>query len=180
MAAILSSYLYIGRNLARLANQQTLEVEARRTLAQFNRDVRMASGLTDTGTLGSAWMSLTIPSESGTNTVTYYYNNGSSAATVAVNGTNVSMAANALTRCVYNGTTVTSFALLNNITAGGLTLRYYDTSDREYTTYSYLSGIKQLSLEFTTQLGVSGNGTQTRAYSVSSNRLVVRNRGFLP
>lgn len=180
MGAVLSSYIFIGRNLTRLANQQILEVEARRTLAQFNKDIRMASGLTDTGNLGSGRVSLTMPAEAGTNIVTYYYNNSASAASVSINGTSVSMAANALTRCVYNGSSVTSLTLLNNITSSGLTLRYYDSSDREYTSYTYLSGIKQLSLEFTTRLGVSSNGTQTKPYSVASNRLVVRNRGFLP
>ena len=49
MAAVLSTYIYLGRGLARLANQQTLETEARRTLAYFTQDVQSASGLTDTG-----------------------------------------------------------------------------------------------------------------------------------
>lgn len=177
MAGVLSSYLFIGRNLGRLANQQVLETEGRRTLANFSRDVRTASGLTDTANLSATRVSLTVPA----GTVTYYHNNTAAAATVSISGTNVAMAANALTRCFYDGTTVTSLTLLRNITSGGLTFRYYDVTAREYTTYAnYLTGIKQISLEFSTQLGASGNGTQTKVYQVASNRLVLRNHTLLP
>ena len=175
LAGVLSSYIFIASNLARLANQQVLESEGRRTLANFNRDIRMASALTDTGNLSATRMSLTVP----TGTVTYYYNNTSSAATVSISSTNVSMAANALTRCFYDGTTVSSLTLLRNIS--GLTFRYYDGSAREYTTYvNYLPGVKQVSLECSTQLGTNSNGTQTRIYQIASDRLVLRNRSLLP
>ena len=188
MAGVLSSYIYIGRNLARLANQQTLETEGRRTLANFSRDVRMASELTDTANLSATRVSFTVPTANSTNTITYYYNSTpitlspyDDSDDVTVNGTTVAMRREALTRCVYDGTTVTSLTLLRNITTNGVTLRYYDAADREYTTYTnYLSGIKQVTLEFSTQLGTSSNGTQTRVHSVASNRLILRNQGFLP
>ena len=180
MAAVLSSYIFVGRNLARLANQQVLETEARRTLAYFARDVRLASGLTDTSNLSTTRLSLTVPTGSITNTVTYYHNNTASPVIVTVNGTNVSMPANALTRCIYNGSTVTSQTLLRNITTSGLTIRYYDASSNPYTSYvDYLSGIKQISLEFSTQLGTASNGTQTKVYEVASNRLILRNKALL-
>jgi prepilin-type N-terminal cleavage/methylation domain-containing protein len=178
MAAVFSSYIYLGRGLARLANQQILETEARRTLGYFTQDGQTATALTDTTNLGAGRMSLTVPVASGNATITYYYNSNSSATSVTINGTSISMEATALTRCVYNGSTVTSQTLLRNIT--GLTLSYYDSSGNEYTNYTdYLPGIKQLSLEFSTQLGNSGNGTQTLVYQVTSNRVILRNRGFL-
>lgn len=181
MAAVLSSYLFMGRNLARLANQQTLQTESHRTLAYFNRDVRMASGLTDTGNLSATRVALTVPEGTGSNTITYYHNNTTSTASVTINGTSVTMPANSLTRCVYNGSTVSSLTLLRNITTSGLTIRYYDTSNNPYTTYTdYLSGIKQISLEFSTQLGTANNGTQTKIYKVASSRLILRNRSLLP
>lgn len=180
MAAVLSTYIYLGRGLARLANQQTLETEARRTLGYFTQDVQTASGLTDTANLSATRVSLVVPTPGGPNTITYYFNNTASSATVSVNGTNVAMAPNALTRCVYNGSTVTSLVLLRNVTSGGLTLKYYDSSNRPYTTYvNYLPGITQLSLQFDTQLGSSANNTRTQVYSVSSSRLVMRNDAFL-
>lgn len=179
LAGVLSSYLYLSRQLARLAHQQTLETEGRRAVGFFTQDVQRASGLTDTGNLSDSRISLTVPTNTGTtNTITYYYNSGSSATTVSVNGTNVSMPATALTRCVYNGSTVTSQTLLRSITS--LTFSYHDSSGNVYTSYtSYLPGIKQLSLDFTTQTGVANSGTQTPLYRVKSSRLVLRNRGFL-
>ncbi|HEX7631695.1 MAG TPA: prepilin-type N-terminal cleavage/methylation domain-containing protein, partial [Lacunisphaera sp.] len=42
MTAVLTSYTFMGRNLFRLANQQTLQTQSRRTLQYFQQDVRMA------------------------------------------------------------------------------------------------------------------------------------------
>lgn len=187
MAAVLSSYIYLGRSLARLANQQTLETEGRRTLGYFAQDVQSASGLTDTVNLSDTRVSLLVPTAAGTSTITYYYNSTTAPVTVTINGTSVSMAATSLTRCVYNGSSVSSLTLLRNITDNNsstpkdLVLRFYDASGNEYTSYTdYLAGIKQLSLQFSTQLGNSGNGTRTLVYQAASNRLILRNRGFLP
>jgi Tfp pilus assembly protein PilW len=187
MAAVLSSYIYLGRSLARLSNQQTLETEARRALGYFAQDVQSASGLTNTINLSDTRVTLLVPTATGNNTITYYYNSTSAPVDVTINGTSVTMDATALTRCVYNGTTVTSLTLLRNITDDDATtpkdlvVRYYDGSGNEYTSYTnYLSGIKQLSLQFSTQIGNSANGTRTLVHQVASNRLILRNRGFLP
>lgn len=204
MAAVLSSYIFIGRNLARLANQQVLETEARRTLANFARDVRLASGLrypdiwsstvsysigdltlrsgtsyrcilahtnqsppnatywTTTTYTPDVATTLIIPTGTSSTTVTYIYDRS----------------AGTLTRTPASGT---AQVLLRNITTGGLTIRYYDASNNPYTSYvDYLSGIKQISLEFSTQLGTASNGTQTKVYEVASNRLILRNKALLP
>lgn len=191
MAAVLSSYIYMGRGLGRLANQQTLEMEGRRTLALFARDVRMASTLTDTGNLSATRVALTVPTATGTNTITYYYNNTPTAATVSINGTNISMPANALTRCVYNGASVSAFTLLrlrnaHNTavsTRSDLTIRYYDSSGNEYTSYvNYLPGIKQLLIEFVSLNGNNRDDTtspQTASYQAKSARILLRNRALL-
>lgn len=163
MAAVLSSYLFMGRNLARLTNQQALQGESRRTLAYFNRDVRMASGLS--GTISATAVTFILPTSTGTTTVAYSYDSG----------------AGTLTRTPASGTTLT---LLRNITTDGLTFRFYDTSANEYTADtliagSYLTSIKQISLEFSTQTGSNANGTQTPVHQVASNRLIIRNRSLL-
>lgn len=160
MAAVLSSYIYLAKNLVRLTNQQTLETEARRTLAYFARDVQMATDIS--GTPSATSVTLSIPTGSGSTTVAYAYD--SSAGT--------------LTRTPASGT---AQILLRNITSSGLNIYYYDTSGNAYTTYvNYLSGIKQLMLQFSTQTGNSTNGTQTLVYQISSNRLIIRNRSLLP
>jgi Tfp pilus assembly protein PilW len=192
MAAVLSSYIYMARGLGRLANQQTLEMEGRRTLALFSQDARSASDLADTANLSATRVALTVPTASGTNTITYYYNNTPSAATVSINGTSISMPANSLTRCVYNGTSVSAFTLLrlrniNNTAVASrsdLTFRYYDSSGNEYTSYAdYLSGIKQLTIEFTSANGNNkGDDTtspQSATYQAKSARSILRNRALL-
>jgi len=189
MAAVLSSYIFLGRSFARLANQQILETEARRTLTYFARDVQMASGIDTTVTVSSSRVSLIVPVGSSTNTITYFYN-PSSPLSVNINGSSIIMAGSALTRCVYDGSTVTSQILLRNIlTTNGCIFRYYDGSVASYpydngsspyiTVTTYASGIKQLSLQFSTQLGVSANGTQTLVYQVASSRLLIHNSALL-
>lgn len=161
MTAVLTSYIFLGRNLVRLANQQTLETEARRTLAFFAQDVRMASNVSGTPT--AAAVSLIIP----TGTVTYTYD--------STTGT--------LTRTPSSGP---ALVLISNLR--GLYLRYFDASgwpydndSAPYTTQSnYLDGIKQLSLNFSAQKGESFNGTQTPLYQFASSRLILRNRSLLP
>jgi len=176
MAAVLSSYIYLGRNLARLAHQQNLETEARRTLATFTQDVQSASEITDTPLLSASRVSMKVPSSTGTNTVTYFYNNSSDDIPISIGSANVNMQAHALTRCVDNGATVSWQVLLRNITDRGLSLKYYDSSGKEYVSYTnYLYGIKQLALQFSTQTGTASNGTQTQIYRVSSSRLTMRN-----
>lgn len=190
MAAVLSSYILLGRSLARLANQQILETEARRTLTNFANDVEVASALVVVATAPTApsatRVDFTVPTGTGTQTITYYYNSTTADVVVSVNGTNVSMAATALTRCVDDGTTVTSQVLLRNITdnnagtTADLTFSYYDSFSRPYTSYTdYLTGIKQLSLEFSTQLGVNANGTQTQVHRVATGRMQIHNAPLL-
>lgn len=188
LAAVLSSYLYLSRQLARLAHQQTLETEGRRALGYFTQDVQRASGVDTDFPVGASRVSLTVPGATGTDqTITYYYNSSlTNSATVSINGTNVTMPAASLTRCVYDGSTVTSRTLLRYITDGDtdeadndLQIRYYDSSGNEYTSYTdYLPGIKQLTLEFTTRTGVADTGTQTPLHRVKSSRFVLRNRTF--
>lgn len=166
MAAVLSSYIYLGRSLNRLTNQQTLETEARRTLDTFTNDVQLATGIDTAATVSASTVRLTIPSTTGaTTTVTYTFTNDAGG-----NGTFV--------RTPSGGTAQT---LLRNITNNGLTIRYYDSAGTEYTSYTnYLPGIKQLALEFSTQTGVAASGTRTLVHRVVSSRILLRNRGFLP
>lgn len=191
MAAVLSSYIYLGRSLARLANQQTLEAEGRRALGLFSQDVQTATGVTIN--------SLTAPDFSvnfalanngtGANQVVYYYSqNGTS---TSIFGNTITIPANSLVRVLGTGSAITQPAqvVLRNIVAAneGCAIRYFDASGNPYdngtapytpvTTYS--SGIKQVSLQFNTQLGNSGNGTRTLVYKVVSGRLALRNKALL-
>jgi prepilin-type N-terminal cleavage/methylation domain-containing protein len=171
LAAVLSSYIFMGRQLARLANQQTLETEGRRTLAAFAQDVQQATGISGTPT--AAAVTLVVPGNAGSvSTIAYTFTNNTSG-----NGT--------LVRTPSGGTAQT---LLRNITNTGLFFRYYDAAgsaydngSSPYTTYTtYLPGIKQLALEFNTQIVTVNNGTSTAVYKAASHRLILRNRALLP
>jgi hypothetical protein len=190
MAAVLSSYIFLGRSLARLANQQILETEARRAITYFADDVEVASGLVVDVSFPSSpninRVDFRVPTGTGTNTVTYYYNFKSITVAVTISGSSISMPGNTLTRCVYDGTAVTSQVLLRNITDNNaattydLTFSYYDASSNPYTSYTnYLTGITQLSLEFGTQVGVSANGTQTQVYRGTTGRMQLHNAPLL-
>ena len=191
MTAVLTTYTSLARNFTRSlgissASQPTLESQARRTLAYFAQDVRMASTIAATTTPASpnaTTVTLTLPTGTGTNQVTYYYNSNAITSStnsdnVTVNGTSIEMQRQALTRCVYNGSTVTTLLLQSSVLS--CTFNYYDSSGNPYTSYTnYLPGIKQLSVTFTTQAGSSTNGTLTQIYQTDSPRLLVRNKTLL-
>lgn len=196
MAGVLSSYIFMGRQLARLANQQTLETEGRRTLAYLNQDVRMASGVSVTPqTAPSFYVTFAIArSGVGAQQVTYYYNSTASPVSTSISGTSVSVPARSLIRVVSTGSAVIYpiQTVLSNIVATneGCYLRFFDAAGSAYDsgaapyTPSFANssalGIKQVSLTFSTQLGTNSNGTQTTVYKVASNRMLLRNRGFSP
>ncbi len=188
MTAVLTTYVTLGRNFTRSlgissANQPSLESQARRTLAYLAQDVRMASGFPSSSTLSASTMTLILPDGTGTSQVTYYYNSNAITSSttsdnVTVSGTSVAMRREALTRCVYNGSTVTSLLLHTNLLT--CVFSYYDATGNPYTTYvNYLPGIKQLSLSLTAQSGSSTNGTLTQVYSTDSPRLLLRNKALL-
>ncbi len=180
MAAVLSSYIYLARGLARLANQQALETEARRTLAYFTQDVASASSITAPS--GTSVL-LTIPGQSGDLTVNYYYNNSGDTSFTVAPGHVVFFPVNTLTRCVYSsdGSNFTSSTVLRNIVVGGgFAIEYFDSAGNPYSDFSaYVAGIKQMSLSFTTQMGNAAAGTLTPRLTMSSSRVVLRNRALL-
>jgi Tfp pilus assembly protein PilW len=161
MAAVLSSYTFIGRSLFRLVNQQTLITQGQRALAYLAQDVRMAGGIS--GTPSSASLVLILPTNTGsTTTVTWAYNS----------------TAGTLTRTPSSGTALT---LLSYLTSSSFS--YYDSAGRSYTSStlsagSYLPSIKQVALSFSAQKGESFNGTQTPVFQGGSARLTLRNSAF--
>jgi len=170
MAAVLSTYVYLGRNLARLANQQGLETEARRTLGYFQRDAQSASDLA--GTPDVANVTFVIPDRAGTAIVTYAYDD----------------ATGTLTRTLTRAPDDSSVQiLLRNVMNDDCAFRYYDGSGNPYdngaapytTIPTYAKGIKQVSLQFSTRSGNASSGTLTAPYRGTSSLVVLRNRTLL-
>ena len=175
MTAVISSYVFLGRNFARSlgissATEPNLEAQGRRTLTEFTRDVRMASGLT--GTLNSSELTLILPTSTGSKNVTYYYNNTSSSVTIY----GVATPKRSLTR--IDRSTSTGMVLHTNLLQSPTAPRfdYYDISGNAYSSYvNYLRGIKQVAMSFSAQAGSSINGTLTPVFTIKSPRMILRN-----
>ena len=158
LGAVLSTYLFLGRNLGRLTYQQQLETQARRAFATFAQDVRMAT--TVSGTPSASSLVLTLPTGTGTTSVTYTY----------------SSTGQTLKRQRSGGTEQT---LMTNLRSFNFT--YYDVQGNPYTSFSnYKIGIKQVAMTFTSQAGLAINGTRTPVYTGNSPLLLLRNKALLP
>ncbi len=182
MTAVLTTYVSLGRNFTRSlglssANQPNLESQARRTLAAFAQDVRVSRGIS--GTPSAISLTLTVPTTSGTKTVSYYINATASPVTVTLSGYNTTVPARTLVR--VDGSSGATLILQSSLQVGGNnTFIYYDATGYPYTTFvNYLSGIKQVSFAITTQAGSSINGTLTEAYETDSPRIFFRNKTLL-
>lgn len=150
-AAILSAYLFLGRNLTRLVNVHQQEVASRRTLRQFTDDASAAITLT---TATSTQLAMVKPTAAGTTSVSYAYN--SSAGT--------------LTRTDATG----SRTLVSGITAFAFT--YYNEGGTAITPAP--QSVKSVELSFSTAVGNAASGTLAR-YVVVSPRVVLRNKPAL-
>lgn len=175
ISAVLSSYVFLAKNFTRSlaigsSNQPTLEAQGRRAINYFTQDVRMAIGIT--GTISASEVTLIIPTGSGTKNVTFYYNSGTTPASVY----SVSVPPESLARIDRN--TNTLLTLQTDILT--CTFSYFDNLGYPYTAYvNYLSGIKKINLSLTAQTGSSTNGTLTPAYRVDSAPLLLRNTPLL-
>jgi len=172
MTAVLSSFLFLGRNFTRLANQQTLENQGRRTLLTFEQDVRLASAITSAS---SSQLTLTIPPVSGSTatSITYAYDSATDRLVRTAGGTS---------RTLLENIVDTTFGV-NPFTYG---FKYHDSMGTQIaasTTASLTAGellsVKQVSLSFLTATGVAANGTKTPNYYGTSARLALRNKPLL-
>jgi hypothetical protein len=186
LAAVLGSYVFLARNFTRSlgigsATDPNLEAQGRRALAYFSQDVDQGSGFS--GILSSTEFTITVPGETGAKSITYYFNTTSGY--VPVYG--ITAKPNSLTR--IDQQTTTAITLHTNILeppdAIAPRFDYYDASGNVYTAATlnagnYLSGIKQLSMTFSSQVGSADKQTLSQVYVTSSPRSILRNKQFLP
>lgn len=160
MAAVLSSYLFLGRSLTRQANYQTLEAKGREALTYLRRDFALAQAVKTGTNPTSSTVTLALPAGE----VTYAF------------------AANALTRTANFGANPT-ITLLNNAycTCTVFTFNYYTTTggsplDQNTSSVNEPLSIKQIKVGFTLQTP-SAYSIQTRAtYQTVSAPFLLRNR----
>jgi Tfp pilus assembly protein PilW len=181
IGGMLSSYLFLSRNIVRNSARQELETQSRNLLQRFARDVGIAdriAGSYDPAndiTSDSSWQTMPTSSQvafrmrAGTTgefhyAVTYTYDADADTVTRAVSsGVNSGTAPSG-----FNANTLT---LLTR--ASGFSFNYLD---RAASTASNLLGIKQLEVaSFTLTGGNAEAGTQS-TFTGASARLVLRNR----
>jgi prepilin-type N-terminal cleavage/methylation domain-containing protein len=150
-AGVLAAYLFVGRNLTRLVNFQSQEVESRRTLQYFTADASAAIAVT-TGTATD--FALSKPTSVGTTSVMYAY----------------SAAAGTLTRTDGAGARV----ILTGLTS--LTFSYYNEGGTEITNSP--QSVKAVELSYASASGSAASGTRA-SYTTVSPRVVLRNKQTL-
>lgn len=163
MSAVLSGFLFIGRNFARLANQQSLEVAARNTQAYLAQDIRRATSLSSPS---ATEFTLSIPTAAAAVSVRYVYDPSSKTISriASPGGSQI------LQRDIID-------AYFRYYDVRGIP---YDNGSAPFTTYTnYRSGIKQVSLQFTAQTGDADSGTRTPVSQFASPRLLLRNKDLI-
>ena len=159
---VITAYLYLGRNLARLANAQTIDVAGRRTFYLFIRDVSSAKQLTNAT---ATQITLTL---SANKVVTYTYSSSA--------GTLVRTALPATAPEDVSDSTDPRAPILSTVTA--FNFNYYNMVGSAVTPSSSGAAVKAIEFAFTTTKGVAANGTQT-SYSAVSPRVLLRNKPLL-
>jgi prepilin-type N-terminal cleavage/methylation domain-containing protein len=162
MAAVLSSFVFLGRNLTRLANYHSLESKGREAATYLTRDLALAQGV-KTGTTPTA-STLTLAMPSGN--VTYTYD-----------------ATTSKLRRQSNYGAVQDIYLLHNDTSActAFTFDYYTMSGGAPTSQvspavNVPYSIKQIQFRFTVETpGLLNSGTHA-TYDAVSARYVIRNR----
>ncbi len=161
LGGVLAAYVFLGRNLARMVNLQHQQVQSRRTLVMFTKDLSTASALT---TATTSQLALSKPVSGGTGTVNYTYTapNPSTAA----NGT--------LVRAETLPSGTTTLTILSGLTS--FTFNYYNGGGTAVT--SSPQSVKSVELSFSSAAGDSNSATLTTFSSVSP-RVVLRNKPVL-
>jgi prepilin-type N-terminal cleavage/methylation domain-containing protein len=162
LGGVLAAYIFLGRNLARLVNTQHQQVQSRRTLVMFTKDLSTASALS---TATTSQITLTKPVSSGNATVAYVYTAPSPAS--AANGTLVRTE-------TLPSSSPTTLTILSGLTS--FTFNFYNGGGTAVT--SSPQSVKTVEFSFASAAGNANNATLTAFNSVSP-RVVLRNKPVL-
>jgi type II secretory pathway pseudopilin PulG len=162
MAAVLSSFVFLGRNLARLANYHTLEAKGQEALVQLRLDFGLARSVKAGTTPTATSVTLQLPAGE----VTYTYDGAAgNLRRQATFGTNPD-------RLLLKNdhATCTAFAFGYYTTTGGSPVSQFGTGDN--VPYS----IKQIQVGFTLQNPGTLAAEARSTLAVVSSRFLIRNR----
>jgi prepilin-type N-terminal cleavage/methylation domain-containing protein len=163
MAAVFSTYNFLGRNLARLSSYQALENESRKALSYLSRDFTLAQGVKTGTSPTTSTVTLILPSGE----VTYYFNSASHSLRRQANfgpSPDLSLLRNSLCEC-------TTFEF-----------RYFTTTDGAPSDQTAPSGnvpysIKQIQVRYVVESPASWLAMSRTRYEAVSARYYFRNRG---
>lgn len=163
LAAVLSTYLFLGRNLARLSSYQALETESHKALAYLTRDFMQAESVKSGTTPTGSTVTLVLPAGE----VSYTYDSGTKSlrrqATFGANP-DLSFLRDDTGEC-------TTFAFRYFTGSGGS-----PTDQVTATSYVPLS-IKQIQVAYTVESPATWNAATRTRYQTVSSRYIFRNRG---
>ena len=160
MTGMLTTYVFLGRNLIRLNNQQMLDDEHRRVLLEFSQDFRKAIAVTSASDTA---VTFTVPTATGAISIIYTYTAGANFTGRLVRTTNPETT----TRTMIN-------------TLGSFDFDYFDASDAAVTNFSQkLTSVRKVAFDYTAQAGYARTGTRTPIETIASGRLTLRNPAFL-
>ena len=167
MAGVLSAYIFLGRNLTRLASLQQQEIKTGHVMRYFSQDLGTASQLTTaastiSGSTTTAAQFVLVP-PTGPN-VTYTYTSATGKLTRDTGGTPVTLLSD-----------ITSFSI--NYFTESQTLSGNAFSSTFAAPANAIS-VKSVQFMFTTSVGSSASGTLA-TFSATSPRVVLRNKGTL-
>jgi prepilin-type N-terminal cleavage/methylation domain-containing protein len=162
MTAVLSTFVFLGRNLARLASYQSLESGSRTALAYLGRDFKLAQGVKTGTTPTETSVTLVLPAGD----VTYTYDAGT----------------RRLRRQATFGSSRDFFLLYSAACeCTEFAFRYFTTTDgapldqvsaTQYVPYS----IKQIQVRFVVESPVSWSAQTRTRYAAASARHLLRYR----
>ena len=161
MAAVLSTYVMLGRNLARLSSYQSLEHESRKALAYLSRDFMQAQSVKGGTTPTASSVTLVLPSGE----VSYTYDGSS------------------LRRQTTFGT-LRDVTFLHNdsCTCSSFSFNYYTSSgdaptDQSTPSASVPFSIKQIEVGYVVESPLSWTAQTRTRCELKSSRYIFRNRG---
>lgn len=164
LAAILSTYNFLGRSLARLTSFQALESESRKALTYFSRDLRLAQKVKNGTTPTSSSVTLVLPSGD----VTYSFDSTTgSLRRVATFG-----ASRDLTLLRTNSCQCSAFEFLYFTISDGAPV------DQSAPSSNVPYSIKQIQVKYTLESPSSWSVWTRTRYEAVSARYLLQNRGL--
>lgn len=177
IAALLSSYTFLGRNLVRYSNQQQLEAQGRNTLQIFGKDVRMATDVT--ATYSASQVTLVVPRIDAAGKV--ITDGAGNVITKNVTYTYDTTGGN-LTRTdpeINSGKPLTLLAGLPKVGGPVPLWSGFNYLDKQANPASNQLSIKQIEVRtFTTGCGTASAGTRS-SFTGASARMVLRNKHLI-